>query len=314
MPEVAFVMSGGQDYALRALAETLGYELERQAVPSSLHLGGFPAPRPQRVDVVLDPFTYSRLEGEQALPGEALLRRTIFLCAEPPPSAADEERVELLGLAGAVFALDQRSVVNLHRAGIHARLLKPGYSRSLDHVDAESPRPIDVLFLGCQSTRRASILRRVSEVLGHRNCRLEIPAAQPTAEEVDSPLAEGRWPLLTQAKVLINLHRREESRFEWRHALDAVHAGAVVVTEHASGISPLVPGEHLFAADADSLPYVVDAVLDDEQRIVRVRSQAYERLRTWLPYGLSVAVLRAAIVELVGEPIPPEAALNRAAA
>lgn len=310
VPEVAFAISPGQPYALRQLAETLSYELRLQGVPSSLHFGPLPVAREQRVDILLDPFGYRRLEGKHALPAEGLLRRMIVLCVEPPPSAADEQYWWLLRRSGAVFALDQRSIIALHRGGIQARLLKPGYSKSLDHFDPQSARPIDVLFLGSRSERRAGVLGQVREVLAHRHTRLETPAVEPTAQESDSPLAEGRWALLTQTKVLMNVHRGDESRLEWRHGLDAVHAGAVVVSEHSSGLSPLVPGDHLFVADLDALPYVVEAVLGDEQRLKRVRAQAYERLRTWMPYGLSVAVLRAAIVELVGEPVPPETALT----
>ena len=58
--------------------------------------------------------------------------------------------------------------------------------------------------------------------------------------------------------------------------------------------------EHLVATSADSLPYLVEQLLSDEQRLARMRSAAYERLKPWVPYALSVAVLRAAVVELVG--------------
>ena len=98
--------------------------------------------------------------------------------------------------------------------------------------------------------------------------------------------------------------------FDWRGALDAIHAGAVFVSEHASGVSPLVRGEHLLTASADALPYVVEGLLADESRLARIRTQAYERLSAWIPYALSVAVLRAAIVELVGEPVPAGAGLG----
>ena len=53
MPEVAFVMSPRQDQSLRELAEALGHELGLQAVTSSVHLTGFPEPRPDRVYEIL---------------------------------------------------------------------------------------------------------------------------------------------------------------------------------------------------------------------------------------------------------------------
>ena len=48
----------------------------------------------------------------------------------------------------------------------------------------------------------------------------------------------------------------------------------------------------------------------DPERLAALRTAAYERLSTWLPFALPVAVLRAAIVELVGEPIAPDATLG----
>jgi hypothetical protein len=303
MPEVAFVMSEGQPYPLREVAETLQYELDRQAVPSTLHLDGFPEPRPSLVYILLDPRAYVAIEGDQALPADEILRRTIFLCDEAPPTAADEEHIALLRRAGSLFAPEQRSVVEMHDVGLSARLLRPGYSKSLDRFDPAAARSIDVMFLGTHSLRRTKYLNRAAPVLARYNCLLQISDDTPSVGDTTSFLAQGRWPHLARAKVVISLHRDEESRFDWRGALDAIHAGAAFVSEHASGVSPLVPGEHLVTASADALAYVVEELLGDESGLARLRTQAYERLSTWIPYALSVAILRAAIVELVGEPV-----------
>jgi hypothetical protein len=310
MPEVAFVMSRDQPYEMRELATTLQHELELQAVPSSLHLDGFPEPRPSLVYVLLDPQAYVAMEGDRALPADRILRRTIFLCAEPPPSAADGEHIALLRKAGAIFAVDQPTVAAMHRLDITARLIRPGYSKSLDRFDSTAPRPIDVMFVGTHSLRRTRYLSRAARVLSRHNCVLQICDDSPNALDIGSPLAEARWGLLAQARVLISLHRDDQWRFDWRGAVDAIHAGAVVVTEPASGIAPLVPGEHLVATSADSLPYIVDDLLSDEQRLARLRSAAYERLRRWVPYALPVAILRAAVVELAGGPEASGAALG----
>lgn len=303
MPEVAFVWAERHDRPLREFAATVRYELGLQAVPSSLHLGRFPDVRPDRVYLLLDPHGYVEAEGEAALPDDAVLKRTIFVCIERL-TASLVERADLLKRAGAVFAIDQRSVVALHRVGIPARLMRPGYSKSLDHFDPQARRPIDVMFLGGHSARRARYLSLVGRVLARRNCRLHLTEADASPDDVGSFIAEERWPLLAETKVVINLHCGDESRLEWRRVVDAIHAGAVVVTEHSSGIAPLVPGEHLLAASADSLPYVVEALLGDDEQLASLRVRAYERLRTWLPYALAVSVLRASVVELVGEPLP----------
>ena len=147
-------------------------------------------------------------------------------------------------------------------------------------------------------------------MLSRHNCVLQFSEDSPTAGDTDASLGDARWSLLAQAKVLISIHRDEQSRFDWAGALDAIHAGAVVVTEPSGGVSPLAAGEHLVVSSADSLAYVVEDLLGDEKRRARLRSGAYERLKAWTPYALSVAVLRAAVVELVGEPLPPGATLG----
>jgi hypothetical protein len=313
VPQVAFVISERQGYPLRELADTVAHELQLQAVPSSVHVDGFPAYRPDRVYVVLDPRAYVAAEGDGALPDDAILRRTIFLCVERPPLSADDPHLELLERAGAVFTIDQRSVVALQRLGIPARLMRPGYSTSLDHFGPTADRPVDVTFVGAHTLRLERYLDRAAEVLSRYNCALHLVAGRRSAETAASPLTQDKWRLLAQTKVLINLHCGEETRLEWRRVLDGIHAGAVVVTEHSSGIAPLVAGEHLLVASADALPYVVQSVLADEDRLARIRTQAYERLSTWIPFALPVSVLRAAVVELVGEPDPPAAALATAA-
>jgi hypothetical protein len=312
VPELAFVMSPGQNWFFSEFVETLRYELELQGVPSKVHTDGFPEPRPELVYVLVPPHEYVALEGEQALPDDAVLKRTIFICAEQPNTVHLDRNIELSRRAGAVFDINARSVAHFRQAGIPARHLKPGYSKLLDRFDPEAERDIEVLFLGAHTRRRTKVLNGWARVLARHNCYLLLSDnSRPNVEASTSFLAEGKWDLLTRAKVLLNIHRGDEPYFEWLRVLDGIHAGAVVVTEHSGGIAPLVAGEHLLAASAESLPYVVEAALRDEARLQRLRTQAYERIRTWMPVALSVSVLRAAAVEIVGRPIPAAASLGR---
>ncbi len=303
-------MSERQGYSLRELADTTAHELALQAVPSSLHTDGFPEYRPDRVYLLLDPRAYVAAEGEAALPDDAILRRTIFLCAEPPPDSSDHFHIELLKRAGAVFVIDQRSVVALQRLEIRARLMRPGYSAALDHFDPTADRPVDVTFIGTHTLRRTRYLSRATRVLARHNCALHLVAEGSTAGD-RAPALTKKWALLAQTKVVVNLHGADGRALEWLRVLDGIHAGAVVVSEHSSGIAPLVAGEHLLVASPDALAYVAESVLADEQRLAQIRTAAYERLSTWVPFALPVSVLRAAIVELVGEPVPDTASLGR---
>lgn len=303
MPEAVFVISPDQDQSLRELAETLAYELGRQDVPSTVHVGVFPPPRPQTVNVLIDPRGYVIHEGPQALPADAQLRRTVFICDNDPVHHEVDPHLALLKRAGAVFDTDQTAVAADHRNGLPARLLRAGYSASLDCYEADAARPIDVMFTGRRSPRRTRALNHAAAVLARRNTLLDLSPDRDSPQTTSSYLGTSRWPLLAQTKIVMQVHHGDGRRFAWRQALDAIHAGAVVVTEHASGIIPLDPGVHVTVASLDSMPYVVERLLDDEPRLAEMRAAAYERLSDWLPYALWVSVLRAALVELVGEPV-----------
>jgi GT2 family glycosyltransferase len=312
VPELAFVMSPSQNWFFGEFVATLRYELEQQGVPSTVHTDGFPEPRPDRVYVLIPPHEYVALQGEEALPDDDLLRRTIFICAEQPNTVHMEQNLELARRAGAVLDINARAVASFRRAGIHARLLRPGYSESLDRFDADAERDLDVLFLGAHTRRRTKWLNRCARILARHNCYLLLSDnSRPNTGASTSFLADAKWDLLTRAKIVLNLHQGEEPYFEWLRVLDAIHAGAVVVTEHSSGMAPLVAGEHLVAATPESLPFVIDAALRDEARLQHLRLQAYERIRTWLPMAQSVSVLRAAAIEIVGRPIPAHPSLGR---
>jgi hypothetical protein len=306
MGDVEFIVAAGQTYGARELAETLAYELELQGMSAAVTIGPFPAPPADPaallpVYVVVDPQRFVAAGG--ILPEPALWRRTIVVWTAGPPAQGDAELLERLPWAGTVFATSQRTLVALHRAGIRARLLRAGYTRRHDRFDPAAPRPLDVVFLGIESPRRTERLARAAEQLG--DCRIEIVTAEqaPRVDEPGLPLAAARWDLLAQAEVVLAVHAGEDVEFDWPGALDAIHAGAVVVAEHSSAIGPLVPGEHLLTAQPDAVAHVARALLRDRPRLQSIRDAAHTRLRDWIPYALPASVLRAAVVELIGEPL-----------
>lgn len=304
-------MSPRQNWYLREFAETLRYELERQDAPSMLHMDGFPEPRPDLVYVLVAPHEYLTLEGPGALPDQQILKRTIFVCAQPPSAINLDVDADLLGRAGAIFDLDARSVALHRKAGVPARHLRPGYSKLRDTFDPEAERTIDVMFLGARTLRRTRQLARCARILARYNCLLQMSDdSHPNPGGSTSFIAEGKWDLLKQTKVMLNLHRGEDTYLEWFRVLDAIHSGAAVITEHSSGLSPLVVGQHLLAASPDSLPLVLDAALRDGVLLQKLRIGAYQQIHSLLPFALPVSVFRAAAVEIVGRPISPNASLG----
>lgn len=312
MPELAFVMSPEQNWFFKELVAAIREELDRQGVASSVSTDGFPEPAADRVCALVPPHEYVALEGEDALPGDDMLARTIFICAEQPGTSHFDRNVELARRAGATYDINSRSVHLYGRAGIHAQHLQVGYTPRWDRFDRDRDRDIDVVFLGCHSPRRARHLGAYGHALSRYSCHIQLSDnSRPNTGSSTSFMADEKWDLLARAKLLINLHQGDEPYFEWLRALDAMHCGAVVLSEHSSGIAPLVPGRHLFVGHPESLGQMADALLRDAERLDAVRRQAYDFIRSSMPFAASAAALAGTVRALVTRPVAPHRPARR---
>jgi hypothetical protein len=311
MTELAFVMSPKQNWFFRELVAAIRNELDRQAIPSSIHLDGFPSPRADRVYVLVPPHEYAAVEGADAFPPDEVLRRTIFLCAEQPGTIHFTHNLELADRAGAVFDINRAAVARFQEAGTMAQHFQLGYTSRWDRFDPNRPRDLDVVFLGCRTQRRLLYLNGYARTLSRWNCHLQLSDnSSPNMEASTTFLTDAKWDLLSRAKVVINLHQGDARYFEWLRVIDAIHCGAVVVSEHSSDIAPLDAGTHLFVGRPDSLALIADALLRDDARISQTRSDAYSFIRSSLPMARSVAALAGVARVLVAGPLPRRIAMG----
>lgn len=304
MPELAFVMSPKQNFFFSELVAGIRHELDAQGVRSSLH-EQFPEPYPDRVYVLVPPHEYVALEGTDALPPDPLLARTIFICAEQPGTVHFEDNVRLATRAGAVFDINSRSVEQFKGFGLPAHYLALGYTSLWDHFDPDRERDIDILFLGSHSPRRVRFLHEYASVLSRWRTHIQISDnSAPNTGGSSSFLAEDRWDLLARSKVLINIHQGGEPYFEWLRAMDAIHCGAVVVSERSTRFEPLRPGSHLFFGDPRSLAQMADRLLLDPQYLAGIGRSAHDFIKGSMPFAASVGELAGAARALIARPIP----------
>lgn len=305
MTELAFVMSPDQNWFFKELVSAIRDELGRQRIPSSLHLEGFPPPRPDTVYVLVPPHEYVALAGEEPLLNDEVVGRTILICAEQPGTVHFEQNIALARRAGAVFDINRAAgLLHVHE-GIPTQHFQLGYTSRWDHFDPDRRRDLDVVFLGCATQRRLRYLNSYARVLSRWNCHLVLSDnSRPNVDSSTTFFASEKWDLLTRARVLINLHQGDEPYFEWLRVLDAIHCGTVVVSERSSDVAPLKPGEHLFVGRPETLALIADTLLSDDARVNSTREQAHEFIRSSLPMARSVAALGAAADVLVGRPLP----------
>ena len=258
-------MSPRQDWYLGEFVETLRYELDLQAVPSTVHTDGFPEPGPQMVYVLVAPMDYVALEGEAALPDDDILMRTMLLCLEPPGLIDVDANLELLRRGGAVFCADHRSVAALRRARVPARHLRPGYSKLRDTFDPGGERPIDVMFLGARSLRRTGQLSLCGRILARHDTRLQIS---------DGSRNDSCWGRRRCSSTCTGARTRG---FSGSGCSTPSMPGPSWSPSIRAESPPLVPGEDLLTASFDSLPYMLDAALRDGELLGQLRTWAYER-------------------------------------
>ena len=225
-----------------------------------------------------------------------------------PRSEFFESNVRIAASAGAIYDLNPRAIDTFARHGLDARHLRLGYTRLWDRHDAstfDDDRPLEVLFMGAATPRRLRSLAGCADLLWRRQSHVVLSATEYPHTEGAANFFAGptKLDLLRRARTMLNVHRSEEPYFEWLRVIEAMHCGAVVVTESSTGYQPLVAGEHFLATREASLAHVLEAALDDSKRLSRIRQSAYEWLRSE-PLASSAKDLVAVAMGLIDRPVP----------
>jgi len=241
----------------------------------------------------------------------------VTVCTEQPGTHwfAEDERISKR--AAATVDINRLGVAALKKQGVAARLLQLGYVPRWDHWHGEpdSERPVEVAFLAGETPRRLTALARCARHLAGRRTELHLPEALvPHLASSEFFLSGSRkWEMLSHTKLLMNVHRSELGYFEWQRAIDAMVNGCVLLSEHSLGFEPLIPGEHFVSASVDSLDVALEGLLEDEDRLARMRASAYEFLRDEHPVSVSIEVLAEAVNEVASKPVPAAGGRSRQA-
>lgn len=303
-PELVFNFAHGQNQFFVELAETLVFELAQMQVPARIAFGEYPEPRAGQVHVLLPPHEYLALGGFR--PSAEILGRCIGISAEQPSSGFFPANVELARDLGAVFDINVRAIRAYRRAGVAASQLQLGYSSRWDRFDDPTPRDIDILFMGRSTTRRDRALASYAVSFERFRCHLQLSdGARPNlAGAPDFLSGDEKRDLLARAKVLLSVHGEREPYFEWLRAAEAICAGCLVVTEHASDIAPLRSGEEIVTGGIDRLGALCAWAVDDEPSRERIRRAAYDLLRAQRRLGEAAAELARAAQQIDLAPLP----------
>lgn len=314
-PTACFVSASHQNVFFTELLDAFADALAVQGVAVERAVDHFPELRDELVYVFV-PHEVLPLLMADAHPTEHQLRRSVTISTEQPGTHWFDEDVRISRRAAATIDINRLGVRALTKLGIDARFLQLGYVPAWDHwhKEEDSEKPIDLTFQGGATPRRLTAIARCGRILAGRRTELHLfDSALPHQADSKYFLSGARkWNMLKGSKVLLNVHRSELGYLEWQRAVGALVNGCVFVSEHSLGFDPLVPGEHFVSVSFDNLDVALEGVLDDEDRLLKMRTAAYEFLRDEHPLSASIEVLAETIGEIAGQSSPTTASRARA--
>jgi hypothetical protein len=305
---VCIVSASGQNVFFSELLDALADALTAAGATVERSIDRFPRWR-EDVVYLFVPHEYVPLVEAPAHPRPAHLSRSVVLSTEQPGTGWFEHTAAIAAEAAAAIDINPLGARELKKRGIEAEQMRLGYFAQWDTWggDDRDERPVDVTFMGGYTARRARALARCARLLVGRRAELTItetlrPHLEDSAEFLSG---ERRWAALRRAKLIVNVHRDDLGYLEWLRVIGAMMNGCVVVTEHSVGFEPLVAGEHFVSVGYDRLPFAIDALLLDPERIARIRHAAYQFITREMPLSSTIAPLVRALEEVSARPLAP---------
>jgi len=118
-------------------------------------------------------------------------------------------------------------------------------------------------------------------------------------------VGDDKRSLLASTRLLVNVHQGDEPYFEWLRFCEAAMAGAAYLTERSEHCEPWMSGEHFAVFDRPDMGRAIEALIDDESELARLRVAAYEAVRSH-PLSGSIHVLLEAAEALRSSAPAPE--------
>lgn len=311
-PRICVVTASGQNAFFGEILDAFAAALRARGLTVEESIDEFPPPADDLVYLFV-PHEYHPLVHILAHPTRLQLRRSIAVCTEQPGSSWFDTSADLAALAGAAVDINQLGVEELSRRGVKVRQAPLGYVPAWDAWRGEEAkeRSVDFTFLGAATSRREKLLASCAHLLSERRSEIHLAetAAPHTAGASSFLSGDPKWKLLADTRVILNVHQENRPYMEWHRIIGAAINGCVVLSEHSLAAEPFIPGEHFISTSYDHAPSVLAGLLDDHERLHRIRLAAYHLLREQMPIDDTVDVLlwgveRAAAARVLGASSP----------
>lgn len=305
-PRICVVSASGQNVFFAEILEAFSAALRARGLVVEESVDEFPPPQDDLVYIFV-PHEFHPLVHHIAHPTLLQLRRSVAICTEQPGSDWFDTSAELASLAGASVDINLLGVKELQKRGVPVRHAPLGYVPAWDawQGNEQRPRQIDFTFLGAFTERRAEALARCAGPLDARRSSIHlVESSQPhTADSPSFLFGEKKWQLLSDSRVLLNVHQEARPYMEWHRIIGAAINGCVVLSEHSLATEPFVPGEHFVSTEIAHIPSVLTSLLEDEDRMRDMRQAAYDLLREQMPIDRAVDALLWGVERAAASPV-----------
>jgi len=261
---------------------------------AELHLDEFPeeTPADDVLQIVVTPHEYYNLFLSELLDRRRvrqLTRNAFLLCTEQPETSWFQSNLRWGIHARGLADINPLGVLAYRARGLRCHLLPLGYHPILAHRE-NIPRParnIDITFLGSLTPRREQFFAENAGFFSQHRCHLRlVPLGFAKTKLTKSYLSiERRNELLSQTKILLNLHYSEQKYFEWHRMLVGLANGCCIITETCSGYDALVPGKHFIMTEPEYLIPCCEYYLAHPEECAEIARQGLEFVQNELRQG-----------------------------
>jgi glycosyltransferase involved in cell wall biosynthesis len=265
---------------------------------AELHLDQVPEETPldDTLQIIVTPHEYYNLFLSELFDrrrARQLTRNAFLLCTEQPETHWFESNLRW-GIHARSFAdINALGVLAFRNRGLRCQLLHLGYHPILAHREnrLHRERNIDITFLGSLTPRRDHFFAENADFFSQHHCHLRlVPLGFAKTKLTKSYLSiERRNELLSQTKILLNLHYSEQKYFEWHRMLVGLANGCCLITESCKGYGALEPGKHFIMVEPDYLIPCCEYYLAHPEECEEIARQGLEFVQTELRQGQACA-------------------------
>ena len=263
---------------------------------AQLRLDQIPEENPPRgaLQIVVTPHEYYNLFLVQRVTRQEarkLSRDLYFLCTEQPETGWFQSNVRWGAYARGIADINALGVGAYRMRGFTTFHLQLGYNPILAAPAkiGHAERAYDITFLGSMTARRNRFFAEHADFFSQHRCHLRlVPLGFAKTKATRSYLSvERRNELLSNSKILLNVHYSDQKYFEWHRMLVGLANGCCIITETCTGYGALQPGRHFIMAEPEYLVSCCQYYLAHPEECEQIARQGLEFIETQLRQGQS---------------------------